>query len=140
MAEDEQSDEEAPERIPEGPDNNRDVYMSQAQVEAVLEGLEDPWKERKEMLMDRYAKQFPEWHSFLQQYVKIQNEVPTTSYGCFLFVMVERMSFSCRLNMNVVLHGVGRSEHFCSVSVMNGCRMNWCGNFTDIGQLSTWRM
>ncbi|GAU94327.1 hypothetical protein RvY_06119 [Ramazzottius varieornatus] len=80
MAEDanEQLDEEAPERIPEGPDNDRDVYMSQAQVEAVLEGLEDPWKEKKEMLMDRYAKQFSEWHSFLQQ-----------------------------LNSNVILHGVG---------------------------------
>ena len=75
MADDgEQSDDEMPEKVLDGPDTDRDVYMSQAQVEAVLEGIEDPWRERKEILMNRYVELFPQWHSLLRYVRKILRE------------------------------------------------------------------
>ncbi|OQV24687.1 putative Origin recognition complex subunit 2 [Hypsibius exemplaris] len=55
----------------------QEVYMCQAEVAAVMETVEDPWKSRKEALLSRYEQLFPEW------------------------IMV------FRLQKNILLHGVG---------------------------------
>jgi hypothetical protein len=44
----------------------RDVYMCQAEAEAVMATLEDPWKEQKAFLMAKHKKRFPEWHFMLR--------------------------------------------------------------------------
>ena len=41
---------------------NQIVLMNQLEVQNIMSKLEDPWKSRKEYLLQKYRKQFPEWH------------------------------------------------------------------------------